>query len=109
MSATTPPAAEHAPGDLRIRGAPLAAYYWLLQSGILGFVHFTPLRSIQVEKGVKLNERTARMAIRTLIACGYLEEARRERPNDPARVRIAWESGSPLPTSSRSTVARRVG
>lgn len=104
MTPLTPPAALRAPGDLRIRGAPLAAYFHLLLSGALDFVSFTELKSIVVANGIHVDERTARWVLRRLVACGYLDEEARERPTAPGRYRLSW-SGRPLPNSLRATVA----
>lgn len=104
MSLAEPPIARFAPGDKRVRGAPLAAYWYLLQSGALGFVEFTELKASVVERGVHVDERTARFAIRRLVQRGYLDEDVRPYPSAPGRYRLRW-GGRPLPNSLAPTVA----
>jgi len=106
---TGPPIAQHAPGDLRIRGAPVAVYWYILQSGLLGFLEFTELKSTSVAHGVHIDERTARLAIRRLVACGYIEEQLpRPHPTSPGRYRLRW-GGRPMPNSQSRIIARRAG
>ena len=104
----TPPRALEAPGDLRVRGAPLAAYFHILHRGLLGFVEFAELKSSAIEHGVRINERTARLAIRKLVECGYLEEGARAHPTAPGRYRLRWAGGgSTVPNSSGARIAQR--
>jgi hypothetical protein len=106
VSNAEPPIARFAPGDKRVRGAPLAAYWFLLQSGELGFVEFTELKASVVERGVHVDERTARFAIRRLVERGYLEEDERAYVSAPGRYRLRW-GGRPLPNSLTPTVAQQ--
>lgn len=99
-----PPIARFAPGDKRIRGAALAAYWHILQSGALDFVDFTELKAVVVESGIHVDERTARFAIRQLVARGYLDEEARPYVSAPGRYRLRW-GGRPLPNSSSLTIA----
>lgn len=108
MIGLTPPISGAAPADKRIRGAPLAAYWFILQRGLLGFVEFTELKSTAIEKGLDINERTARYTIQILVSAGYLEEGARSHPTAPGRYRLRWGGGSVLPNSSGEFLASRV-